>query len=360
MKRILRIIVALIFIASGFVKAVDPVGFSFKLEEYFAPGVFNMPFFEKQALTLAVLVVLIELVFGFMLLLRIRLKQTLVVLIALCVFFAFLTFYSAYFDVVTDCGCFGDALKFTPWQSFWKDIVLLIALLILWMLYRKDFTAANNGKSRFSGLMVLMIAMVFVIWHGMAKEPLIDFRHYKIGTDMNVEKAKIKAQPSEYKTFYVLKNTKTGETIDINQDEYVNKEEYWKEGSPWKIEEGKTTSKITKKGYDSEIVKFKPETSDGVDLTDEILSAPKAVLIFSYDPQHAPRDIMDAAEAKLKTEKDAYILGISNNPNTFKTINNAVMDGTAIKTIARSNPFILILKKGKIVNKLPAKEFVSE
>ena len=119
MKHILRILIALVFIASGFVKAVDAIGFSFKLEEYFSPTVFNMPFFEKQALPIAIFVVVIELVFGFMLLLRMRLKLTLTVLIALCVFFAFLTFYSAYFNVVTDCGCFGDAIKFTPWQSFW-------------------------------------------------------------------------------------------------------------------------------------------------------------------------------------------------------------------------------------------------
>ena len=138
-KNILRIIVALVFLASGFVKAVDVVGFSFKLEEYFSPSVFNIPFLEKQALIMAVIVVAFELIFGFFLLLKSQLKFTLTVLIALCVFFAFLTFYSAYFNVVTDCGCFGDALKMEPWQSFWKDIILLAALIILYFLSRNDF-----------------------------------------------------------------------------------------------------------------------------------------------------------------------------------------------------------------------------
>ena len=108
---ILRYLIALIFIASGFVKAVDPVGFSFKLEEYFSPGVFNMPFLESFALPLAILVCFVEVVLGLMLLLKFKLRLTLILLIALCVFFGFLTFYSAYFNVVTDCGCFGDALK---------------------------------------------------------------------------------------------------------------------------------------------------------------------------------------------------------------------------------------------------------
>ncbi len=223
MKAVLRIIIALIFIASGFVKAVDVVGFSFKLEEYFSPSVFNMPFLEQQSLTIAILVVVLELILGFMLLLKIRLKFTLSTLIALCVFFAFLTFYSAYFNKVTDCGCFGDALKFTPWQSFTKDIILLFGLLIIWFLYRNSFNILERKNSyRYISLSVFALAMAMVITHGISHEPLIDFRDYKIGTDLKAEKAKIEKDPSEFKTFYSLKNKKTAEILAVNQDEYVN------------------------------------------------------------------------------------------------------------------------------------------
>lgn len=359
MKHILRIIIALIFIASGFVKAVDVVGFSFKLEEYFSPSVFNMPFLESQALAISIFVVVLELVLGFMLLLRIRLKFTLSALIAGCVFFAFLTFYSAYFNKVTDCGCFGDALKFTPWQSFFKDLVLLIGLILLWLLYRNQFQLLQaKNPSKYLALSLFSIIMGFVIAHGILHEPLIDFRDYKIGTDLNAEKSKLEKDPSEYKTFYSLKNTKTGEVLEVNQDDYVNDKKYWEEGSPWKIEDGKTTSKIVKEGYSSEISKFKPESSEGMDLTEEILKSPKAVLVFSYQPDHADKNVLAATEAKLKSEKDALILGISTNPNTFKTINNATMDATAIKTIARSNPFVLTLQNGKIVDKMSAKDYL--
>ena len=361
MKHILRIIIALIFIASGFVKAVDVVGFSFKLEEYFSPAVFNMPFFEKQSLPIAIIVVAIELIFGFMLLMKMRLKFTLSVLIALCVFFAFLTFYSAYFNVVTDCGCFGDALKFTPWQSFWKDIILLVGLLILWILYRKNFNEPEQ-KSIFKKYLAAFafLTMVFIINWGISHEPLIDFRDYKIGTDLNAEKAKIAKNPSEYKTFYSLKNEKTGEIINVNQDDYVNKEEYWKEGSPWKIEEGKSTSKIVKQGYESEIAKFKPESAEGMDLTEEILKAPKAILVFSYHPDKTDKNIIAKTEAKVAAQKDAVVYGISTNPNTFKTLKNAMMDGTAIKTIARSNPFVLTLQNGKIADKTSAEDYLKK
>lgn len=361
LKNILRIILAVIFIISGFVKGVDPVGFSFKLEEYFSPSVFNIPFLEKQALILAVIVVVFEMVFGFFLLVKTQLKFTLSMLIALCVFFAFLTFYSAYFNVVTDCGCFGDALKMEPWQSFWKDIVLLAGLLIVYFLYRNEFDEPED-KTNFKKYLsaFAFMTMVFVINWGITHEPVIDFRDYKVGTDLNVEKQNIEKDPSEFKTFYTLKNEKTGEVLEVNQDDYVNDKKYWEQGSPWIIQEGKTTSKLMKQGYESEISKFKPETADGIDLTDEILKAPKAILIFAYDPKNANINVLAQAEAKLSQQKNALILGVSTDPNTFQTINNAVMDGTAIKTIARSNPFVLTLQKGKIVDKRSAEDYIKQ
>jgi uncharacterized membrane protein YphA (DoxX/SURF4 family) len=359
-KKILRILVGFIFIFSGFVKAVDLVGFSFKLEEYFEPGVFNIPFLVDLALPMALFVVGLELLLGFFLLLNIKLKQTLFALIALCIFFAFLTFYSAYFNVVTDCGCFGDAIKFTPWESFWKDIILLVALIIIYILYKRTSDCCKNEKSTAKNIAVFIfstVMAVFMYW-GIFHEPLIDFRDYKIGTDLVQEKKKIEADPSEYKTFYTMINKKTKEELVLNQDDYVNDEKYWKEGSPWEIVDGKSESKLVKQGYKSEIAKFKIEDDAGNDVTEEILRAPKAIILFSYKPKEADKDIIAKAEAKMKTEKGAYLLGVSTIPNTFKTIKNAMLDGTATKTIARSNPFVLIIENGKIVDKKSAKDFI--
>jgi len=199
-KGLLRFIIALIFIASGFVKAVDLVGFSFKMEEYFSPSVFNMPFLEKFALLFSIIVVVLELFLGFLLLLKLKLKFTLSALIALCIFFGFLTFYSAYFNVVTDCGCFGDAIKFTPWESFVKDVILLVGLIILFVLYRKEFKKKDaysdnnkpeNNKLKSIVLGILSLGMIVIMAIGIINEPIIDFRDYKIGTDLKAEKAKI-------------------------------------------------------------------------------------------------------------------------------------------------------------------------
>ena len=357
MRTILRYIVSIIFIASGFVKAVDLKGFSFKLEEYFSPVVFNLPFLEKYALAFSVIVVLLELILGFMLLMKIKLKQSIYALILLCIFFGFLTFYSAYYNVVTDCGCFGDAIKFTPWQSFWKDITLLVLLLILAVLYRKreESKAVRFGKLPLLGVYILV--MFFVMYRGLAHEPLIDFRAYSIGTDLAAEKLKIDKNPSEYKTFYSLKNQKTGEVIKVNQDDYINKE-YWKDTN-WQIEEGKTTSEISKKGYESEISKFKIEDVNGNNFTDEILKAPKAILIFTYKPKEADAELVKNTESKALSEK-IKVYGISTQPNFYTQIPNYLMDEVAIKTIARSNPFVLILENGKITGKESAKDFLNK
>ncbi|ASK32417.1 doxx family protein [Chryseobacterium sp. T16E-39] len=366
-KGVLRFILAVIFILSGFVKAVDLVGFSFKMEEYFSPTVFNMPFLEKFALLFSIIVVVLELFLGFMLLIKLKLKFTLSALIALCIFFGFLTFYSAYFNVVTDCGCFGDAVKFTPWQSFFKDVVLLIGLIILFVLYRKEFVkkdeysnavVPSSNKFKYYILGAFSLVMIYIMAQGLLHEPMIDFRDYKIGTDLKTEKEKIAKNPSEYKTFYSLKNQKTGEVLKVNQDDYIKETKYWADGSPWKIEEGKNESVLIKEGYKSEIVKFKIEDPSGLEVTDEIIKAPKAVLVFSYHPKEVPQELIQKIEAKVNAQKGALIYGVSTDHNTFKTIKNVMMDGTAIKTIARSNPFILVLQNGKIVDKQPAKDYI--
>jgi uncharacterized membrane protein YphA (DoxX/SURF4 family) len=369
MKNILRYIIAIIFIASGFVKAIDVKGFSFKLEEYFSPDVFNLTFLQNFTLEIAIFVVALELILGLMLLLKMKLKCTLISLIALCVFFAFLTFYSAYYNKVTDCGCFGDAIKFTPWQSFWKDMALLLGLIILWFLNKKSDTLHNeNGflKMPFLGIGILVSA--FIIYYGIAHEPLIDFRDYKIGTDLNLEKQKIAANPSEYKTSYTMKNTKTGEEKVVGQDDFVNQKEYWEEGTPWQIQKGKEVSVLVKQGYQSSIDKFKLEDENGNDITEQILHLPKVVIFFSYAPEKIKENDKNFLEygiedfifnyKELNPKSEFY--GVSTQKSFFKKVKSLTMDGTAIKTIARSNPFVLILENGKIVEKKSLIEYMNQ
>ena len=357
-KEFFRIIIALIFIVSGFVKAVDSKGFSFKLEEYFSPSVFNIPFLEDNALPIAVFVVVLELLLGFMLLLKIRLKFTLSSLIALCIFFAFLTFYSAYFNKVTDCGCFGDAVKFTPWQSFFKDIILLAGLLITYFLYRNDFEKLyQKNQKKYIAFTVLSIAVGLIILYGIIHEPLIDFRDYKIGTDVKAEKKKIDQNPDIYKTFYVLKNNKTGEEKKVNQDDFVDDKKLWEEGTPWEIQNDKTTSEIVTKGYASEISKFRLEDADGNEISTSIVNSKIVHLLFIYKPNEVSEEEISRAE-KYLLKQNVPVYGIAPEKNIFKKIPELTMDATPIKTIARSNPFVLTLQNGKITQKQSLSDFI--
>lgn len=355
LKDILRIVIGLIFIISGGVKSIDPVGFSFKLEEYFSPSVFNLPFLVPYTLFLAIFVVFLEFLLGLFLILKVYFKFSLWTLIAMCVFFGFLTFYSAFYNVVTDCGCFGDAIKFTPWQSFWKDIILLLGLILLWKLYQKsgDWHQKVNQKHSFV-ITILGIIMIRIIRIGIDYEPVVDFRDYKIGTDLVAEKQKIAQNPNEYQLIYPLKNLKNGQEIEVNQEDYIN-QNYW-ENPDWEILTDKTKTKIIKQGYSSAIEQFVIENENGQDITDSLLTAKRSVLIFSYKNNDEITEKIRKLENHLDKEK-GVIYGISPELGAFTKIPNATMDATAIKTIARSNPFFLTLENGKIIQKGNLKDF---
>uniref|UniRef100_UPI0035942B9A BT_3928 family protein n=1 Tax=Aquiflexum sp. TaxID=1872584 RepID=UPI0035942B9A len=200
---VIRLLVGGLFIFSGLIKVNDPVGTSIKLEEYF--DVFSNDIasffyiFKEIALPLAVVLVVAEVVLGIMLILGVRLKFTVWALSILIIFFTFLTFYSAYFNKVTDCGCFGDAIKLTPWESFIKDVILLSLIGVLFV-FRKDLS--NDGKTwakwtvRFSLVISFAIAILAI-----RNLPFIDFRAYKEG--VNIPEA---MQPSAQLQYnYVMK-----------------------------------------------------------------------------------------------------------------------------------------------------------
>ena len=151
-----RWVVGLLFIFSGWVKLNDPVGFSFKLEEYFSPSVLDIPWLVPGALALALVLVVFEVLLGVALLIGFAPKWTLYSLTGMIVFFTFLTFYSAYFNKVTDCGCFGDAIPLTPWQSFYKDVVLVVLIGFLW-LGQSKLGALSTHKTR----IILMLLSLF-------------------------------------------------------------------------------------------------------------------------------------------------------------------------------------------------------
>ena len=366
---LLRIILGLIFIISGFVKAVDPKGLAIKLEEYFSPKVFDLEFLNHGNLVYAIVLIVLELILGFRILFSHKLKSSYYGVLILCLIFGFLTFYSAYYQVVTDCGCFGDALKLSPWQSFGKDLILLLIDLILIIFLAKKTkkeqqdSYAYDAKPKYSPIkatlvILAMLPCFYYLYQGVFHEPLIDFRSYKIGADLKAEQAKIKANPATYSTFFHLQNSKTKAQMDIDQDSYMSKE-IWKD-SLWVIDDSKTSSKLIKEGYQSAINKFHVLDENGNEITQSLIDSPKAIVLFVHHSASLAPATLAQYEALMLKQKANLILGVASNKKVFKQIKGAFMDEPAIETIARSIPFVLVLQNGKIIDKQNAKDYFGQ
>jgi len=175
-----RLFVGLLFIFSGLIKANDTIGFGYKLDEYF--DVFGMPFLKSLSWSMSAFICVLEIFLGAALITGYRFALSAWLLLLLIIFFTFLTGYSAIFDKVTDCGCFGDAIPLTPWQSFYKDLILLAFILVLFFLRNqvKPFTQAASVTWTLTAL-----TAVFT-WYTWQHLPVIDFRSYKEGTNLKV------------------------------------------------------------------------------------------------------------------------------------------------------------------------------
>lgn len=348
---IIRIVVGIIFIISGFVKTVDPIGFSYKLEEYFGPEVFNISFLYKLALPLSIFFVIFEVMLGVLLLLGIWKKFTVYCLLLLIIFFSFLTFYSAYFNKVTDCGCFGDAVKLTPWTSFAKDIFLLILVLIL-VKGIKFLKPIFNYKLDLAFAFIALLIMCWVAYQGIVHLPLIDFRPYAVGSNI-VEKMKTARElglpETKFENIYTLKNDKTGEIKVMNDSVYLASN-IW-ENANWKIQNDLTEQKIVVKGYEPPIQGFTIDC-EGEDKTKEILSNDKVSILtipFPLKLNQEDRNKLTTLVTQLEESKENYIVFAGTDEVKFSNL--CLGDPTLLKTINRSNGGLIILKKGIVVAK---------
>lgn len=352
--QVIRIFVGILFIISGLIKLNDPIGFSYKLEEYFSANVLNLEFLIPFALIIACFVVIFEVVLGVMLLIGFKTKFTIWSLLAMIVFFTFLTFYSAYFNKVTDCGCFGDALKLTPWESFTKDVVLLFLILILF--FNQKFINPLLHKpilnvTVFAAFILCMFMAFYVLQH----LPLIDFRAFKVGN--NIQKGMeipVGATKSEYEMVFIYK-IKGVDTEIPYADVMANK-----------IPEGAVfvdrKDKLISQGYVPPIHDFSIEKDDN-DYTETILNEPKVLMFISYDLNKAnDKGLQTLEELHQKaiakgftvigmTASDAETIAMYKQKNKL-TFDYYFCDATTLKTIERANPSIVVLEKGTIIQKV--------
>lgn len=356
LTHIARILVAVTFIFSGFVKLIDPLGSAYKFQDYFAADVLNMEFLSPYALPFSVLLILAEIMLGITLLIGFKPKITVWSLLILTLVFLFLTWYSAYYNKVNDCGCFGDAIKLTPWETFYKNVVLigLIILLLFNLKHIKPIFSKNLVKwISLGSLMVFMFITYYVLQH----LPLIDFRPYAIG-----------------------KNIPEGMTIpegakqDVYEDTWVYKvngedKEYSTAEKPWEIEGATFVDRKTvllEKGYEVPIHDFTMER-DGVDFTEFLMQKEKLVLIVMHNLNKTEKSLLpkikEFSTKAFQEGYDVYAMSSNKEEDYLKLkkkydfdFDVLFCDDITLKTMVRANPGIMILDKGTITGKWNAND----
>lgn len=301
-----RFLVAITYIFSGFVKLVDPIGTAIKFEEYFSEGVLNLPFLIPYVLPLSVLLIIVELVLGVMLLVGFKPMLTVWSTALLMFVFLFLTWYSAYYNKVLDCGCFGDAIKMSAWGTFYKN-VFFTGLIILLLFHIKNIKP-QFGKLAMNWIpFITLLGSLFITYYVLQHLPIIDFRPFAIGKSIPKGMEYVK-----------------GEDFPPIHDFFLEN-----------------------------------ETED---LTEEVLTAEKALLIISYSLEmgeiEAFESFKELGENALKKGYLTFVLSAS-DIETYKEIQAfyelpfefLYCDETVLKTMIRANPGIMTLEKGVVTGK---------
>jgi uncharacterized membrane protein YphA (DoxX/SURF4 family) len=371
MLNIIRILVGSLFIFSGLVKANDPLGLSYKMKEFFEKwnegleqGSFFLKnifinffqFFHDHSLSLSVFIIAFEIIAGVALLLGWRMKVFSWLLLLLILFFTFLTGYAYYSGKFTNCGCFGDCLLISPKTSFLKDIALT-ALIILLFLYRRSIRPFFSGNVNF-GIMAAATVFSFGLqWYVLNYLPLVDCLPFKKGNSVP-EKMKIPANAISDSTVITFVYEKEGKRVEFTADNFP---------ADFKVPPYKFITRydrIVRKGKNNEppIKGFSLTTRSGIDSTATVLSEPYCLLLFcenfSTPIKDWQKDFEQLRTIANKKNIPAYIVTASINEaqialrnSPFSDVQLFQCDFTAIRTAARTNPCLYLLRQGKVVDK---------
>jgi hypothetical protein len=342
-----RIIVGVVFMFSGFVKGIDPLGFGYRLEDYFLA--WNAYAMMPYAFSLSVLASTLEFVLGAVVLLNIKPRVNAWFLLFVMSFFTLLTLYDTIENPVPDCGCFGDAIKLTNVQTFLKNVVLMIPTLILFANRKK----ARDSYSNLYGYGLAAIITGLFLWLSIycyRHLPLIDFMDWKVGNKMYAEST----LPVKYYVTYV--NKTTGESKEYLLTELPYNDSVWM--NEWEFVDQRIEDPNQYPGVDLQIV-----DADGTDVTDIIIQNPDYhFIIVSWDIQKADKDALKRLnEFARKAEADNYSVSLLTSSLTEEveksggdtTLNYSYYfaDDIVLKTMVRSNPGVILMKDGIVIKK---------
>ncbi len=353
-----RTLLGIVFIFSGVVKAIDPLGTVYKIEDYLKAfgGFFTelLPLAEVAAWGLIIL----ELLLGVCMVLNVRTQWT--SWISLLFYFVMtpLTLYIALTNPVSDCGCFGDAVVLTNWQTFSKNVVLITLAIILVALRKHTRQLWSNWMEVVLATLTIIAAIAFMTWTRLHL-PVKDFRPYKIGNHLpTLMEYPEDAEPDVYEYSFVYEKDGVEQIFTLDN--------YPKGDSTWTFV--RSNSKLIKKGYEPPIHDFEIINAEGEDLTWDILESEEPItLVVMYDLNKADKKQMKKVEALLgdeamRQEGDEAGVYILTGSGTDEIINFSLeypalsdcictCDPVTLKTIVRANPGAIVVQNGTVIDK---------
>ena len=351
---VIRWIVGLLFIFSGLIKANDPLGLSYKMQEFFE--VWGLHGLNSSTLLMSVLMNAFEIIAGFALLLGWRIKLFSWLLLLLIVFFTFLTGYTYITGMPKNCGCFGDCLPITSKTSFLKDVILTI--LIAFLLWKKQYIKPLFSEKGVIATMLVITLLSFVFqWYTLNYLPVVDCLPYKKGNNIS-EKMKMPANAIPTITEITFVYDKKGQQIEFTATNFpadFNSTDY-------KLV--KRYDKIIREGKNNEppIKGFVLTGESNIDSTAYVLTQPQTILLFCEKFSAAGKiwqnkfeKIYSEAKAKnipcfiVTPEPDKALIEVQKT--TFADIKIFKCDYKTIETAARAIPCLYLLRRGTIVDK---------
>ncbi len=351
-----RIIIGLVFMFSGFVKGIDPLGFAYRLEDYFQ--VWGTEWMMPAAVAISILLSAMEFVLGFVILFNFKPKVSSWLLLGVMAFFTCLTFYDALENPVPDCGCFGDAIKLTNWQTFLKNVVLLVPTLILFS-WRKNVADRYSNIKAYGIAGVVTALFIALCVYCYLHLPIIDFMDWKKGNKMYIEAES--ALPVKYYVTY--RNKETAEEKEFLLPNYPFNDSVWM--SQWEFVNQRVDDPNVRYGADLQIVDL-----EGNDVTDLIIKTPgNNFILVAWDIEKANKQsLIDMDLFARQSIRDGYnfVVLTSSLPEEIDKISTELglglmffqADDIILKTMIRANPGLILMKDGVVVDKWSHLDFM--
>ena len=349
-----RLVLAVVFIVSGFTKVIDPWGTSIKINEYLT--IYGFDYLIPASMVFSIWLCGAEMMMGCMLLCKVRIRLVSIFALVSMLFFTILTFLSATFIPVEDCGCFGEAIKLSPWETFFKNLALLPMAAVVWAYYRNDKILAFRRSE------VALTVFFFLLTMGLGfycycHLPLIDFLPYKIGVNIREEiHASSAAGPEgELQTVLVYRNRMTGEEREFALDDTE-----WQDDTVWEWVDTKILGEVPEMNPMIEEFALR---NGAEDVTDRVLATPgRLYLICVTRFDCIGRRCEDRLERLVERalQEGAHVVCITPEPlqgNAIHSFGKSTpvpcynIDGSTLKTMLRAHTGIVVLDDGVIADK---------